>query len=292
MFDWNDLKHLLAVGRHGSTIAAGKALGVSQSTVQRRLVALERRLGHALVRRQATGYVLTPLGEELMPLAEQVASAVESFERKVRRTSADGREIVRLTCPEPVVGRLQPLIDRFHRQHPAYRVEFVTSDRYLDLLKGDADVAFRSGDTEDALVGRTIADSIWGIYASADYVARRGRLTTVEDLAGHPVAALDESMVQHRLMIWLRQVAPDAEVVSRSSSILGLVQAAKSGIGVAPLPMAIAGDAGLVKLLGPIPELARTWKLLTHPALRDMPRIRAFFDFIGQESTTVKTIFG
>lgn len=292
MFDWNDLKHLLAVGRHGSTIAAGKALGVSQSTVQRRLVALERTLGHALVRRQATGYVLTPLGEELMPLAEQVASAVESFERKVRRTSADGREIIRLTCPEPVVGRLRPLIERFHALHPPYRVEFVTSDRYLDLLKGDADVAFRSGDTEDALVGRKVADSVWGLYASMDYVGSRGDLSEVAELTKHPVVALDESMAQHRLMIWLRQVAPAADVVSRSSSILGLVQAAKSGIGVAPLPMAIAEDAGLAKLLGPIPELARTWKLLTHPALRETPRVAAFFDFIAQESAAVKTIFG
>ncbi|MES2959059.1 MAG: LysR family transcriptional regulator, partial [Pseudomonadota bacterium] len=42
-FDWDDLKHLLAVARHGSTLAAGRALGVDQSTVQRRLVELERR---------------------------------------------------------------------------------------------------------------------------------------------------------------------------------------------------------------------------------------------------------
>jgi hypothetical protein len=49
------------------------------------------------------------------------------------------------------------------------------------------------------------------------------------------------------------------------------VQAAKSGIGIAALPMAIADEVGLVKLLGPINELARAWKLLTHPALRGTP---------------------
>ena len=52
MFDWNDLKYFLAVARHGSTIAAGKALGTSQSTVHRRLEELERRIGQALVTRQ------------------------------------------------------------------------------------------------------------------------------------------------------------------------------------------------------------------------------------------------
>ena len=93
-------------------------------------------------------------------------------------------------------------------------------------------------------------------------------------------------------MLWLMQVAPDAEIVTRSNSILGLVQAVKSGIGIAPLPVPIAEEAGLVAVLGPIPELARTWKLLTHPALRDAPRIAAFFDFIGREKQTMKTIFG
>ena len=39
MFDWDDLRHLLAVARHGSTTAAGRAMKVDQSTVQRRLPA-------------------------------------------------------------------------------------------------------------------------------------------------------------------------------------------------------------------------------------------------------------
>jgi DNA-binding transcriptional LysR family regulator len=87
-------------------------------------------------------------------------------------------------------------------------------------------------------------------------------------------------------------VAPDAEVASRSNSILGLVQAVKSGVGIAPLPVPIATEAGLIEVLGPIRELARTWKLLTHPGLRDTPRISAFFEFINTERETVRTLFG
>jgi DNA-binding transcriptional LysR family regulator len=67
MFDWNDLKYFLAVTRHGSTIAAGKALGLSQSTVHRRLTELEGRIGRSLVTRHATGYRLTEFGKELQP---------------------------------------------------------------------------------------------------------------------------------------------------------------------------------------------------------------------------------
>ena len=69
MFDWNDLKHFIAVARHGSTIAAAKTLRTSQSTVQRRLSELEKRLGRKLVTRTATGYRLTDFGEQLRPYA-------------------------------------------------------------------------------------------------------------------------------------------------------------------------------------------------------------------------------
>jgi DNA-binding transcriptional LysR family regulator len=292
MFDWNDLKYLLAVANHGSTVAAGKALGVNQSTVQRRIAELERRLGRPLLVRQPSGYELTPLARELLPLAEKVAIAVGAFELRVRSTAPDGRDIIRLTCPEPVVGRLRQLIEKFHQRHPTCRVEFVTSDRYLDLLKGEADIAFRSGDTEEALVGFKVADSVWAVYASAAYIETHGKPASAAELNRHVVLSLDESMSRHRLVLWLNEVAPTAEVGSRSNSILGLVQAAKSGIGIAPLPASIAAEAGLVKVLGPIPELARTWKLLTHPRLRETARIAAFFDFIADEREVVRTIFG
>ena len=72
MFDWNDLRHFLAVARHGSTIAAAKALHLSQSTVHRRLAELEKRIGRHVVIRHATGYRLTEFGNELLPLIKKV----------------------------------------------------------------------------------------------------------------------------------------------------------------------------------------------------------------------------
>jgi DNA-binding transcriptional LysR family regulator len=80
MFDWNDLRHFLAAARHGSTLAAAKALGVNQSTVHRRLTELERRLSRRHVDRHPTGYRLTALGEELRPLAERIEIAVQELE--------------------------------------------------------------------------------------------------------------------------------------------------------------------------------------------------------------------
>jgi DNA-binding transcriptional LysR family regulator len=72
MFDWNDLKYFLAVARHGSTTAAAKAAGVNQSTVQRRMVELERRIGQPLIHRHASGYQLTEFGQLLLPKAEEL----------------------------------------------------------------------------------------------------------------------------------------------------------------------------------------------------------------------------
>lgn len=291
MFDWNDLKYFLAVARHGSTIAAGKALGVSQSTVQRRLVELEKHIGHRLVTREPTGYRLTDFGEELRPYAEHIEAFVEEFERHIGDGARDQTGVIRVTCPEPIVHRMQPLIERFHARYPKLRVEFVMSDKYLDLTKGEADIAFRSGDTEDELVGRKIADSVWAVYASRGYIERHGKPERIEDLSQHPLVSFDESMRNHRVVQWLHTVAPDATISARNTSVLGLMYAVKSGIGIGPLPTPIAdAESDLVRVLGPIPELARSWRLLTHPDLRRTPRITAFFDFVVAERETLKSI--
>ncbi len=294
MFDWNDLKYFLAVARQHSTIAAGKAMGISQSTVHRRLNELERRLQRKLVTREPTGYRLTDYARELLPYAERIENDVLEFQRHVLDEKRDLAGVIRITCPEPIVIRLKKsqLLDRFNERHPQLRIEFVSSDRYLDLRKGEADVAFRSGDTEEELIGRKIADSLWAVYASKDYVAGHGKPQVLEELKLHPLVAFDASLSNHRTATWLKEVAPGATVAAQSNSVLGLVSFVKSGVGIGPLPTAL-GDAeeALVKILGPIPELTRSWRLLTHPDLRQTPRVSAFFDFIMQERAMLKSIF-
>jgi DNA-binding transcriptional LysR family regulator len=83
VFDWNDLKYFLAVARHQSTLAAARALEVNQSTVQRRLVELERRIGQPLVKRHPTGYRLTEFGEAMLPHAQRIEQAVLAFEQQL-----------------------------------------------------------------------------------------------------------------------------------------------------------------------------------------------------------------
>lgn len=291
MFDWNDLKYFLAVARHGSTIAASRMLRTSQSTVQRRVAALEKKIGRKLVTRTASGYQLTAFGNALVPYAERVEAAVHDLGRQLGQTGRELGGVIRVTCPEPIVQRLMPLIDRFHATHPELRVEFVMSDRYLDLAKGEADVAVRSGDTDDDLVGRKIADSVWAVYASRAFIARYGKPESIEELSRYPIVCLDEAMSEHRLSKWLNKVAPDAKIAARNNSVLGLMAAVKSGIGIGALPTAIAdAEPNLLRVLGPIPELGRSWRLLTHPDLRHTPRIAAFFNFMANAGDEVKSI--
>jgi DNA-binding transcriptional LysR family regulator len=293
-FDWDDLRHLLAVARHGSTLAAGRALGMDQSTVQRRLAELERRCGQALVQRQPSGYRLTEFGLALLPHAQRVEDAVGAFKLHLATAAADVSGVVRVTCPEPIVYRItqSTLLQRFSERYPALQVHFVMSDKYIDLSKGEADVALRSGDTDDgALVGRKIGDSVWAVYASATYIERHGRPHRVEDLASHALVGFDDTMAKHRIAAWLRKVSPDAVLVARSSSVLGLVYSAKAGVGVAPLPTAL-GDAepDLVRVIEPVAELSRIWRMLTTPDLRHTPRVAAFFDFMVSEIETLRPI--
>src|SRR6202035_5488469 len=100
MFDWDDLRYFLAVARHGSTIAAAKALRLSQSTVHRRLAELEKCIGRQLVIRQATGYRLTDFGSELRPFVERAEDAVTAIERHLTASHLSPTGTVRVTCSE------------------------------------------------------------------------------------------------------------------------------------------------------------------------------------------------
>jgi len=294
MFDWDDLRYFLAVAHHRSTHAAARALKVNQTTVNRRLAALERRIGRPLLMRLPEGYRLSEFGREMLAHAERVEQSVQAFEQHLEATGRQESGVIRLTCPEPLVNRItrSQLLERFQARHPGLRVEFVMSDRYLDLTKGEADVALRSGDTVDGeLVGRKIADSFWAVYASRDYVEHHGAPARNEELQRHPLIGFDETMAGHRAAKWLGRIAPNARIVARNNSVLGLLYAAKSGIGVAPLPTALGDEEPeLVRVLGPIPELARIWRLLTTAELRRTPRVAAFFDFIVGEIDALRPI--
>lgn len=294
MFAWDDLRFLLAVARDGSTLAAARALGVNQSTVHRRLLELERRTGLKLVVRKPSGYQLTEPGHALLLPAQAVAEAVADIERAVRAQKSAISGIVRLTCPEPIMERLtgSPLLALLAERHPGLRLEFVMSDTYLDLAKGEADIALRSGEPEDeTLVGKKVATSHWAVYASASYVQYHGEPASQAELPAHDLIGFEGVLARHRAAKWLDTVAPGHKFAASNSSVLGVLHAVKSGIGIAPLPTTIADrEPDLVQVLPPVAALERGWFLLAHPDLRQSPRVAAVIEFFDDEKEMLRAI--
>ena len=286
MFDWNDLRYFLAVAREGSTLAAAKALGVSQPTVQRRLSALEEGIKRKLVEHHPTGYRLTELGKTLFPYAEDVERSVTGFQRQLISGGQDLSGTLRVTCPEGMASRLlAPLIEAFRTKYPELRVDLIMTDRRLDLAKGEAEVAVRMHQPgDDSLIARKIADTPWSIYASRSYIKRHGRPQRQEDLDNHAVIEFGGEIAQIGASGWLRTTAPRATVAARGNSMLGVLAAVKSGAGLAPLPMLLGGgEEDLEPLLAPIPEIGSKIYIVMHSDLRRTARVRAFCDFVAAE---------
>jgi len=294
MFDWNDLRHLLAVAREGSTLAAAKALQVNQSTVHRRLAALEKKLGCGLVERHPTGYRLTELGRQLQAFAERMEESAFALQRHVASSDRGMIGRIRMTCSTAVGHRLMKsgLLDTFGKRYPGLDVELVMTERLLSLANGEADIAIRGGEpTDETLIGKKIADVRWGIYATRSYVKHYGSPKSPEDIDQHCVVRFVDGMADHRAARWLRSKAPRARIRGESGNIPSAFLAVKSGACLAPLPAPLAdGDEELLCVLGPIPELSYPMYLLTHRDLRKVPRISAFFEFCLRELRPVLTL--
>ena len=294
MFDWSDLKYFLAVARAGSTLAAAKTLNVNQSTVHRRLQELEKRLGCQLVKRHPTGYRLTELGREMLGHAETVEAATATFERRVAASSTEIKGTVKVTCPAALGARLMrsPLLDDLGRRHPGLRVEFAMSDRNLDLAKGEADIAIRAkAPSEDVLFGRKIGDSPWGIYASRAYVKRHGGIARAEHIGDHAVVMFSGELRDHASARWLNSVALKARVAAHGSNLTALLMAVKSGAGLAPLPLIVGeAESDLVRVFGPVAEIATPFYLLMHQDMRRTPRVRAVFDFLIEQLPVIRPL--
>jgi DNA-binding transcriptional LysR family regulator len=284
MSHWDDIRYFLAFVRTGSMAAAATKLGVNQSTVQRRLAALEERLGRKLLARHRGAYTLTESGGELRRSAERIEEAVSAFERDAVASDKGLTGAIRVTAPGDLAELLRKsaLVDTFHSRHPGLRLELIVTDRCLDLSKNEADIAIRAGEPRDeALVGRKILDVQWAVYASESYIERHGAPQCVEDINQHFVVICDDCQSECRATSWLRSFAPHAKIAVRCDTGYEQVGLVKSGAGLAPL-LTYKGDADLVCVIDNI-GLVTPYYLLMHKDMQQNPRVRAFADFVGSE---------
>ena len=292
MFRWDDIKYFLAFAHTGSMAAAANKLGVTQSTVQRRLAELEERLGRRLLARHRGAYRLTEPGEELRRSAERIEEAVSAFERDVVASDKGLTGTIRVTAPGDFAELLRKtaLVDTFHSRHPELRLELVVSDRCLDLSKSEADLAIRAGEPRDeALVGRKILDVPWAVYASELYIERHGAPQSAEDIDRHFIVVCDDARSECPATNWLRSVAPRAKIAARCDTGYEQVGLVKSGAGLAPL-LACEWADDLVRVIDNI-GLVTPYYLLMHKDMQQNPRVRAFADFVWSEIKAFRALF-
>ena len=284
MFDWNDLRFFIAVARSGSTLAAAKALRLSQTTIARRIGALERALGFPLFEKRQSGYTLTPEGEKLVSRAEAVEAAAAAF---TEASTAHGRELsgtVRITSEDIYAnGLLSPLLRELHDLHPEIMIELDTGQEMLDLGSGQADIALRSSskDQPAGLVGRMLCKDDWTLYCSRDYAARHGTPSSIEDLKRHVIVGGGGGNLWRHYEAWLKQLGLEDQVAMHHATSTGLLSAVRSGFGIAVLPCAVAdADAELIRCIPPREDHGRILWLLTHERVRRTPRVRIIIDFL------------
>lgn len=283
---WDDFRLIKAIADAGGLTGAASVLNVNHSTVFRRLGQIEDSVGLQLFERRKTGYVATPAGEEMAALAARIDDDVSGFARRIA-----GREIapsgeVRITTTDTLFMHLLiPIFHAFRLAHPTIRLDVVIANQALNLSKRDADIAIRASDSPpETLVGRRIATLGWAVYGRAAEAPVSPEALDPAALYGRDWVCLGDQLGHVKAARFVRdRVAPE-RIVLKTSAVLGLAEAIAQGIGIGPLPCFIGDqNPGLGRLMPPNPEFGTGLWLLTHPDIRQSPRIRATLDFMAAE---------
>ena len=282
---WEDVRLFLALVRAKTLRDAGAALGMDTSTVSRRLVALEALVGARLFDRGREGIAPTSAAEALVEAAEDAEGAVLRFAQRAGGVERDVSGTVRLACPPGIADvfvapRLRELLD----QHAELSVVLVVGIAVVDLTRREADVAVRTvRPTRGDLVVKRLRATPWKLLGARSLVRRLGALETLADV---PFVGWAEATGGFHGARWLTKHGREARVRLRSDAFAVQLAAARSGLGLvlAPEPYAAPGDLDVVQttpaLAAAVAELpVDELFLLTHKALRDVPRVEVVWDF-------------
>ena len=290
--DWEDLKTFLAVARQGNLSAGARSLGVSQTTMARRLEGLHRKLGVRLLTRTPEGFRLTPAGERILPRIERMEGEALSVERAISGEDERLEGLVRITSVDAFAARiLAPGLARLGVAHPGIAVELITDIRSFSLARREADIAIRLApfEQQEAVV-RRVADMAFGLYASTDYVSAVGEPDWSLQGRGHRLISVQDSLASLPEAQWLSDLAPAASTILLANSRQVQLEACSAGVGLACLPRYLADDVqDLTRVKTPTSAPERGIWIGVHQDLRDTPRIRAVLEVLGDHIAASKT---
>ena len=288
-----DLDAVLAftrVAQLRSFSAAAKKLGLPKSTVSRRVAGLERRLGARLLHRTTRKLGLTDVGELYFSRCERVIAELEEAERAVMELQTSPRGTLRVTTPADFgFDSIARVTAAFQLAYPEIQVLLTATNERLDLVAGGFDVALRAGSLPDSsLVARKLLSVDSGLFASPEYLARRGTPQRLADLARHDCILFGTDRLHATWQLYGSEGEVDVEVSGRfASNDFNFVRgAALSAIGIARLPIYGCSeqehDRKLVRVL---PEYSGRGGSLyaVYPSQRHLtPKVRAFVDFAAE----------
>ena len=288
---WDDARLFLAIAETGSVSGAARRLRLGQPTVSRRLAALEYAVGAALFRRSVEGAALTSAGERLVVPARKMAEWAGELHRAAEASDNSPRGIVRVTgTPFMSADFLAPFAAFVARKHPGLRLEVQSQVHYLDLGRGEADLALRARLPETPDLKRVdTLDIVNGVFVSKELKARLSRKVTLQELPWVAWAPPFDAVPPNPQ---LESLIPGFTPSFTADNFLVLLAAAEAGLGAMVLPdmpHRFKRATRLVPLevdLGPFAQ-SQTHLVCARSAL-DIPRVRRVSELLLEEFKRIR----
>ncbi|MEM7243636.1 MAG: LysR family transcriptional regulator [Pseudomonadota bacterium] len=279
--NWEDLKVFLAIARAGTLRGAADQMKANHSTLTRRLGLMEEQLGSRLFDRSKQGFVLTQIGEDLLPYAERVEEEMTAASRLIVGKDSEPSGTVYVTLPHGLaMTSIMDDIAAFSDRYKDISLNMYFTNDIADLSRHEADVSLRvSYDVSDDVVGRKLVDMSQAAYCTPDYAKR------IKDNAGKGLHFIGWHEPEGALSAdWLKQsYYPKATLRHRVSELVPLITLAASGLGMAYLACNLGDRAhGLIRAPFQQPLAYRSLWLLLHRDLRNTARVRLFVDFLAE----------
>lgn len=284
----NQMRIFVEVVEAGSFTAAAESLGLSKSSVSRKVAELESRLGVQLLRRTTRKIALTDVGEIYYARCRTLVAEAEAADRLVTELHGRPCGLLRVTLP-PTFAFLGGIVAEYLQRYPDVRVEMVCTERRVDLVDERFDVAVRAGPLPDStLIARKLGAVHRLLVASPDYEMRRGLPSKPDDLRDHDATVFGGGREGE---VWTLKSAdrrvdlrPTPRLIADDYELL--LEASLSGLGISFLPDYVCNEAlengTLVRVLpgwiSPETPIRAVYSASRHPTTK----LTAFLDLLKE----------
>lgn len=281
---WDDLRFFLAIARHKNLVGAATRLGVDATTVGRRIARLESELGSDLFDKEHSGYSLTPSGERLFTLAEEMERTAITAGRLISGERARFSGKVRISLSEGLATWIvAPALKQFAATHPDIQIEIAATNGFLSPSKREADIAVMLARPKRGnLVTRRLAEYQLGLFASHSYLKSHGTPAMAADLSGHKLIGYVPELIYADELRYLSEISEGLEPDYASSSINIQHRMAAGGLGVCVLPLFLAHQDPQLTRIVPDFAITRSFWLVVHKDLRKVARVSAVTEWLGE----------